>query len=160
MELPWSLWRFTGRELVPRTPFDLDLIAEKYKEGDILRAKFAKDRSSPQHRLYWGILRAVVRSTEMWATPEDLHVAVRLDLRMVKSIILLDGRIEFQPRSISFGAMDQGDFQKFFDQAVKRISESTGISVHDLIEQGKAECLYHQDAEAKPRRSSRAELTI
>lgn len=160
MEMPWSLWRFTGRNLEPRTPFDLDLVAEKYKEGDILRAKFAKDRSSPQHRLYWGVLRAVVKATEMWATPEDLHVAVRLDLRMVKSIILLDGRIEFQPRSISFSAMDQGDFQKFFDNAIKRISEATGISTHDLIEQGKAECMYHQDAEPKRRQSSPARMMI
>lgn len=132
-EMPWTLWHFDGTLLRPKAPFDLSMVADRYKPGTQLRAKFAQPRSLPHHRLYWAILAEVVAATGQWPSVDDLHEAVKIELRMLRGIVLLNGEVRFLTASIAFNEMDQGQFNLFFDNAMATISEHTGIDMQGLI---------------------------
>lgn len=129
--------------LTPHNDFSGKLIAETYPMGTMLRARFIKPRSIPHHHLYWAVLQEVVEATGAWATVEDLHTAIKLHLRMVQEIRMIqkrNGEVEtrFLPRSIAFDKMDQAEFRLFFKKAMLAIEESTGINTDELIAAFKA----------------------
>lgn len=139
-EQPWGLWRFDGATLAPYAEFDLNLLIEKYAPGTELRGRFAKPRSLPHHRLYWAVLEEVVAATgpgNGWASSEDLHEAIKLHMRMVREVRMMNGGVRFLTRSIAFESMEQGEFRLFFKRAMLAIEESTGINTDELIEQAK-----------------------
>ena len=120
--------------LRPNTPFSVNQIKERYAEGTILRAKLTQPRSKPHLDLYWAVLDKVVEATgDRWLSYEDLHTAIKLHLRMVHAISLIEGAVKFEPRSISFSKMDQGEFRLFFKKAMLAIEESTGINTDQVI---------------------------
>lgn len=138
-EMPWSLWIRKGTILLPRSNFDLNLFADRYGEGTEVRAKFAKPRSKSHHDLYWAVLDVVVKATDKWAHYEDLHDAIKLHLRMVKEIQMIEGGIRFVSRSIAFDKMEQGEYNVFFRNAMRAITEATGIDTDAVIAHVKGE---------------------
>lgn len=137
-EMPPTLWRWDGSLLRPHSPYDHDVIAERYAPGSDLRARFSKPRSLPHHRLYFAVLQEVVQATGQWASVEDLHEAIKIEMRMLKGITLMNGEVRFLTSSIAFDTLDQGQFKVFFDRAMEAIGQATGIDVDALIAAAKA----------------------
>lgn len=133
-EMPWAQLHFDGAVLRPRSGYDLQIITERYKPGSTLRGKFSQVRSKNQHDLYWAVLREIVEATGRWHSADDLHEAIKFRLRMVRGIEMLGGfGTRYITQSINFSAMDQGEFNRFFDHAKLVISEDTGIDVDFVI---------------------------
>jgi hypothetical protein len=120
-EMPWALLKFDGSKLHPASSLDLKLIADRYPMGTDLRGKFAKPRSLVHHRLYWAVLSEIVDATDSWLSIEDLHESIKLHLRMVREVHMINGGVRFVTRSISFDAMDQGEYRLFFKRAMLAI---------------------------------------
>lgn len=101
--------------------------------------KVSRDRSSPQHRLFFAVLTYVAGATH-WETPERLLVALKIRLGRYEPMALPSGKMVPVPDSISFAAMDQEQFAEFFDQAIEVICADVlpGISSVELIEQAQA----------------------
>jgi LPS O-antigen subunit length determinant protein (WzzB/FepE family) len=85
--------------------------------GDEVAVKIMRDRSLPQHRLFWSVLRYVAEASE-WETAEKLLVALKLRLGRYDLMKLPSGKVVPVPDSISFAAMTQDDFQQFMDRSI------------------------------------------
>lgn len=137
-EMPWTLLKFDGLKLHPSTGLDLKMIADRYPMGTELRGKFAKPRSLPHHRLYWAVLTEIVEATDAWLSIDDLHESIKLHLRMVREVHMINGGVRFVTRSINFDSMEQGEYRLFFKRAMLAIEEATGINTDEVIEMIKA----------------------
>lgn len=139
-DMPPTQWVVGNRVLVPRTDDDWDDVSERYGRGSILNSRLTKMRSLPKHKLYWALLRRVVKATGKWVSAEHLHRAIKIELRMVEAITLLDGKtVRFEPSSTGFESMDEGEFNLFFKNAMLALEEGTGINMQELIEEARRE---------------------
>jgi hypothetical protein len=86
-------------------------------EGEAIGVRVWKDRSLPMHNRFFKILDTVAKATD-WGTAERLLVALKLRLGRYDLHTLPGGKIVPVPNSISFGAMPQGEFETFYQEAI------------------------------------------
>lgn len=125
-ERPGLIVKRTPRGLSPVSSYDAEVLAgfPLDMEFDVVpRSK----RSLPQLRTYWKALTLVVHATDAWPTPEHLHEALKIDLGYVSKVTLLSGETRIVADSAGINAMSQEDFKVFFDKAMARLAETTGI---------------------------------
>jgi hypothetical protein len=102
--------------LVPQDQASADLL-RKIPLGEDVAIKIMRDRSLPQHRLFWSVLRYVAEASE-WETAERLLVALKLRLGRYDLMKMPSGKVVPVPDSISFAAMPQDTFQQFMDKSM------------------------------------------
>lgn len=112
--------------LAPASAYDAEAF-DRLPPGAEVDVSPRTKRSLPQHRVYWKALGEIVKATEAWPTAEHLHEAVKRDLGYVSVRKNLIGQPYAVTDSIAFDEMSQGEFQIFFDAAMRRIAEATGI---------------------------------
>ncbi len=102
--------------------------------GDHVMARVDRPRSLPQLRLYWSVLHHVAESTH-WENAERLHMALKVRLGLYDLCKLPNGKTVPVVSSASFDAMNQDEFQKYMDAALKVLCEESlgGMVVDDLI---------------------------
>lgn|GEM_PF-296313 len=102
--------------------------------AETIAVKVVRERSLPMHRLFFGILQHVAENSR-FETAERLLVALKIRLGRYDLCRLPNGRCVPVPQSISFAAMDQTEFRRFFDDAVKLICEEVlgGMDSAQLI---------------------------
>ncbi len=105
--------------LIPTDDRAIDAIG-KVPAGESFGIRIVRDRSLPQHNLFWAVLDRVGRATK-FENAERLLVALKIRLGRYDLMKMPNGKIVPVPHSISFGAMTQGEFQTFFDEAVNLI---------------------------------------
>ena len=94
---------------------------EKFKDGEIVRAEIKRPRHPKHHRKYWALINLVHGSTavsDIYATPEKLHQAIKGLLGHWEPIQLPTGEIYKVLKSTDFAAMDQTAFEDFYARAV------------------------------------------
>jgi hypothetical protein len=91
-------------------------LVAKIPLGEDVAVKIMRDRSLPQHNLFWTVLRYVAEASE-WETAERLLVALKLRLGRYDLMKLPSGKVVPVPDSISFSAMTQDDFQQFMEMS-------------------------------------------
>ena len=107
--------------LMPSDDLSADAIAH-IPLGQDVAVSIKRGRSLSQHRLFWAILSHVAEATQ-WETAERLLVALKVRLGRYDLMKLPNGKVVPVPHSISFAAMPQDDFQRFFDDALRLICE-------------------------------------
>lgn len=97
----------------------------KIPEGqDVLIEIKSRPRSLRHLRLYWAIIRFLQENVFEGKDEEIIHLAVKKATGLVYMFKDIDtGEIMFGEKSINFESMDQDRFQRFFDAAVKTITE-------------------------------------
>lgn len=88
--------------------------------GEVVTMKLKRDRSTPQQRLYWGILQHISEASQ-WETAERLHVALKIRLGYFDLLQLPNGKAVPVPQSTAFDKMDQAEFQDYFDRSIRLI---------------------------------------
>lgn len=122
-----------GYDLLAKLPHNRDVGC------DIIRR-----RNPRHHRLAFAILRFVQTHCDLWegASTERILVALKIATGHVDTFVDKEtGQAAYVPRSISFAAMDQTEFSKWFDDACRVIAQrwmpagSTAESVRaELVE--------------------------
>jgi hypothetical protein len=127
--------------LVPQDQTGTELLA-KIPLGEDVAVKLMRDRSLPQHRLFFAVLRYVAERSE-WETAERLLVALKLRLGRYDLMKLPSGKVVPVPDSIAFSAMPQDDFQSFMDQAMGLLCTEVlpGMDMDRLISEAQAAVL-------------------
>ena len=87
----------------------------------IVGAKISRPRNSAHHRWFFKLLSVVQENQDHYKTTEELLFALKIRLGLVDEIVLKGGEVHLKPKSISFAAMDQLEFQLFADAVVKFI---------------------------------------
>lgn len=125
-EKPSIIVSRTPRGLSPVSAYDAEVLASipVGAEFDLVQRS---RRSIPQLRTYWKALTLVVNATDMWPSPEHLHEALKIDLGYVTALRTLDGKRVVITDSAGINAMTADEFKAFFDRAMARLAEVTGI---------------------------------
>lgn len=91
---------------------------QKLGEGKIVSVEMKQIRNPNHHRLFMALLQIVFNNQDRYDSFDHLRTAITIAVGHCYTVVLPDGSIGVTPRSISFAAMDQGDFNIFFDNVV------------------------------------------
>lgn len=114
--------------LSPIAPIDVETI-DNYPPGTEFEIRAVTRRSLPQLKLYWAVLADVVRRTGKWPTPEHLSDALKQACGYLTVNYDLAGRPYTTTDSIAFDAMNQAEFQVYFNQSTAELSRAVGYDV-------------------------------
>lgn len=105
-----------------------------YKQGELIRVKTTRIRNPGHHRLFFALLNLVFENQERYQSVEHMLTALKVHLGYCDVMILQDGTVAMHPKSISFSAMDQDEFNVFFQKAVDVICKHflPGVKSEDL----------------------------
>ena len=88
----------------------------------ILAIKVVKARSTPQLRMYWGLIRLVFENQTEFQTVDDLSNHIKCEIGHCDSFVMEKYEYVIKiPLSISFGKSEQDEFNRFVDRAIDYI---------------------------------------
>lgn len=116
--------RKSGRMLSPVDDEGLKALA-KLPDGRDVMVEWKRSRNPRHHRLYWACVKFISEHCAGFeATPLDqIHVLLKVATGLVDTVIdPSNGVAFFTPRSIAFEALDQDEFEVFFNDATAVIA--------------------------------------
>ncbi|MEE9159975.1 MAG: DUF1367 family protein [Gammaproteobacteria bacterium] len=119
---------------------------QKFKAGDIVRCEIRKPRNPDHHRLFMALLSLAFASTERFENPDALRAWVKCKAGHADYFPMKDrhcphcgagitGDLVAIPKPMNFAAMDQPEFDAFFDRAMDVISREFGITPETIREE-------------------------
>ena len=101
----------------------------------MVEIKYAnKPRSLRQHRLYWALMTKIAENTDQGWDAEDASYLMKIATGHFDLLTDKHGNKHQRPRSISFAAMKQDEFQPFMNKCIRIVCERIipGVSESDL----------------------------
>lgn len=143
----WVLVDCVEGKLQPHANYDREML-DGLQNGETIRIQISRYRSQPRHRLYWVILRQVVKNTNFFTSEKNLHHTLLVGCGVVEPVMSPDGDITFMPSSTAFDAMDEDDFKPYFDRAMEIITTKImpGVDLDLLLKESKAEANWKDAA--------------
>lgn len=121
----------TNWQLVPFTDHDREIF-QKWPDGQVRRVTAREQRNPLHHAKLFAILRSVVDNSDEFANVDALLIALKVRTGLVDIVRGFDGEMIAQARSISFAEMDQDEFSRFYDDALRLCAEHLEISEDEL----------------------------
>ena len=123
---PAPIVRLEARGILPVTMGDAEEISAlpNGTEFDLVK----RSRRSHKHlRKYWAALGAAIKATGISPTREHLHNELKLATGYTQKMVnRATGEVHTIPDSIALDAMDQDDFNLFFETAMKMLASWVG----------------------------------
>ncbi len=130
-----------GNTLIPTTEEGREWLS-KLKVGEIVRGEFKRPRNVKHHMKFFAMLNLIHQNQTHYKSLDDLLLAFKYHIGHGHWVITKRGPEDgnasyakiFQPHSISFAKMDQGEFILFFDKAVDFVTTVVipGLDMGDL----------------------------
>jgi hypothetical protein len=105
-----------GDTFKPLSENDFDNL-KRIKEGAIIYVDYKKPRNPLFHNKFMSMIRVVYNNQERYPTFEGVLNVFKVELGHCDTFEYDSHEVKI-PRSISFAAMDELEFNKFYDQAV------------------------------------------
>lgn len=107
-------------------------ILKRIKVGEAVKVDVVRPRNIRNHRRYWALVNLIYENTEM-SSPEVVHNTLKALGGHAEPIVFKDtGQIVLVPLSTSFSAMDEDEFQDFWQRVVKATCEKLLPSVTEV----------------------------
>ena len=113
----------TDQGLVPMYESDYDE-KKRLKLGDTVLCTIKKPRNYEFHKKFFALVRLCYQNLPEWMeqvldihSEEDMLTSMKLDLGMAE-IVYINGRPIAKTGSISFAAMDNTEFERFYNRCV------------------------------------------
>jgi hypothetical protein len=84
----------------------------------VVAVKIKRPRNLGHHRKFFALLKIVYENQEVYASEQALLAAIKIATGHCTPIQLVSGQKAFIPSSISFAAMDQAEFEAFWEKVV------------------------------------------
>ena len=112
-----ELWleRLASGQFMPTA--DCEEEARKIEVGEVIRVKWTRPRNGRMHRKFFALLRVCFEQQDRYATEEQFRHVVQIELGWADPVFTDDG-IHWIPRSLSFGRMDQSEFDRLYSQTL------------------------------------------
>lgn len=118
--------------LYPVNDAETEILCE-YPQNTDLWVSIRRKRSKVQNDFYWVKLDAIIASgATKYFSSTQLHEALKYEMGYVKAIRKLNGEIVYEPDSTAFDKMEQSEFNKYFEEAMRLVREHFGINPDDL----------------------------
>lgn len=114
------LIKLPGGYLAPATAEDADKL-KAWGTGSVLATELSKPRNGAHHRKAFALFQLVFENQERYATLADLLVEIKLRAGHYQEHVTVWGELVYVPKSISFAAMDQSEFEQFYRQAIDAV---------------------------------------
>jgi|APFre7841882654_1041346.scaffolds.fasta_scaffold190935_2 hypothetical protein len=126
--------RKRGNKLEPCALVDEEAL-EQFPEGKDLSVTVSRIRSTKQHRFFWAFLNKICENHDTYQRAEQLLLWLKIRLGYVEQVHFHDEQVWWTPQSISFNAMGQEEFRKFFNAALDVIVAEVipGLNTEELI---------------------------
>ena len=126
--------RRNGSKLEPCSLADEGALLE-FPTGKDLSVTISRPRSSKQHRFFWALIQKICENHDTYRRPEQLLLWLKIRLGYVEEVRFHDEKVWWVAKSISFNAMDQEEFRKFFHAALDVIVAEIipGLNTSELI---------------------------
>lgn len=131
-----ELWLKKGlRGLDPVDEAGEDFIRHM-KLGKLVRAELTTPRNLAMHRKFFALLTLVWSAAGEWPSVEDLLVELKVTLGLTREVVIRgSGEIVKIPASISFAAMSQEDFEKFYERSMRELCQMAGGIKYEALRQ-------------------------
>lgn len=121
----------------------------KMRTGEVYRAEVKMPRNIKFHRKFFTLINLIMENmpedhqlTTVDGQPlqirnsDDLLWHIKMQVGHYERKVTLGGKVVYEAKSISFGAMDEAEFDKFYNAAVDAVCKYIlpGISREDLID--------------------------
>lgn len=111
-------------------------ILRKIKLGKMVRCEISQPRNIQHHRKFFALLNTVWQAAGEWPTVDDLLIELKIKLGITKDVVVREsGEVVKIVGSISFAAMDQLEFEKFYERAIQALCLMTGGIDSDVLRQ-------------------------
>ena len=106
----------------------------KIAAGDLVRADVKRPRNLAHHRKYWALISMIYANQTRYRSPEELNDAIKVHVGHCTLMTLRDGTEVRIPKSIAFHAMDQAEFEAFYERVIDVVVSEIipGLSREDL----------------------------
>lgn len=130
-----------GTQLGAAEPISAEII-EGLKHGDIFTAIIKRSRNPKHHRKLFALIGIVFAAQTSFATTKQLLDAIKLATGLFDTGKTIDGIPFATPRSISFAAMGQKEFEEWYDKVVELVvnkiipglnREDLEMQVHEMV---------------------------
>jgi len=115
----------TGKHFIPSLSDDNERV-KRIPEGTIIEVKFSKRRNGKFHRKCFALLNVIFANQDQYENIDHLREAMLIEGGFCKTVITLDGKVNYIPESMSYDQMDDIRFsevyQKFIDIAIRRFA--------------------------------------
>jgi hypothetical protein len=106
----------------------------RIKVGQVVRADVVVPRNLRHHRKFFALLNLVWAATDQWESVEDLLIELKVRLGVVRDVVLREsGEVVKVVGSISFGSMDQAEFDAFFEKSLRLLAHMAGGIESDVL---------------------------
>ena len=136
------LCKVTAQGLVPM--YDSDLEEKKrLREGSVVKVSVTKQRNYEFHKKFFALVRLTFENLPETLqqmlnirSEEDMLTCIKLDLGYASTVWYGTKQVVI-PKSISFAAMDQTEFEQFYNRAVDMVLGLylRGTNKQDLLEE-------------------------
>lgn len=135
--------KVTAHGLVPLYDSDYDL-KKRLRVGSVVKCKVSNPRNYEHHKKFFALVRLTFDNlpynlAEYWniRNEEDMLRCFKRDLGYFKTSLNERGEKEIEYQSISFSAMEQHEFERFYNQCIDLVLYKyiKGIDREDLIEE-------------------------
>lgn len=106
-----------------------------YRLGEVYKANIVKHRNLKNHRRWWALCSLIYQNSDQFKSAEQVHDYLKILAGHCTQIVSKStGEVYLVADSISFGTLDELQFQDVFSRAVLAVSEHIlpGISVDDV----------------------------
>lgn len=99
-------------------------VLAKVEQGTVIRIEYKRPRNGPMHRRYWALCQMVYDNSEDYGSAEQVSDLLKILAGHCTQVASkATGEVFLIPRSISFSAMDQDEFDQFWGRVVKAVCE-------------------------------------
>ena len=100
--------------------------SDTIKDDEIVKAKISRPRNPLHHRKYFALLDLVFKNLphemeERIKTVDILLFEIKLNLGLFDQHTTTGGKLVYIPQSISFGSMEQPEFETFYSDTISVI---------------------------------------
>jgi hypothetical protein len=103
--------------LEPDTDLDREHL-RKVKIGSVLSVEAKKPRNSQHHRKLFKLLDLMFQNQQRYTSVEHMLVDIKIKAGHFDEYITREGQLVYVPKSISYGSMEQHDFERFYDRVL------------------------------------------
>ena len=99
-------------------------VLAKIEQGKQVSVEYKQPRNGPMHRRYWALAQMVYDNSDTYGSAEQVSDHLKILAGWCTSVASKGtGEVYLLPKSISFSAMDQGEFDDFWVRVVKAVTE-------------------------------------
>lgn len=109
--------QWDGRAFVPSDQAQAELAAMAARSGKEIKVAVSHPRNPKQHRLLMALLQIIANNHPTYDRLDKVLLALKLATGHAECSVVNE-TVVWTPKSISFAAMDQAEFNEFFDAAL------------------------------------------